>query len=110
MTKILTSAVLALIAVWASQVQGGGAPPPFTLISIEKMHCEGCAKRIGGKLQAVAGVKGIQYDVQKKLFWIHPQEGRQVSPRALWEAVEQAKDRPTLLEGPAGKFNAKPAS
>lgn len=110
MTKFLTSALLAVILAWSGQAQGGGAPPAYTVIGVEKMHCDGCAQRISTQLQTVAGVKNIQYDVQRKLLWIHPQEGRQLSPRALWEAVEQGKDRPTFLQNPAGRFNAKPAS
>ena len=39
-----------------------------------------------------------------------PQEGKTVSAKALWEAVEQAGFKPTKLEGPTGKFTAKPSA
>jgi hypothetical protein len=52
--------------------QNPGNPPAYTVITVEKMHCESCAKRIAGKLYEVAGVEKIQLDVQKKILWIQP--------------------------------------
>jgi copper chaperone CopZ len=88
--------------------QTGGNPPAYTVITVEKMHCENCAKRIADKLYAVAGVEKIQVDVEKKLMWVHPKVGAQPSPRGLWEAVEKGADRPLRLQGPAGVFTSKP--
>ncbi len=104
--------VLALAALLSGQAQGGQAQggPAYSVLWVEKMHCAGCAKRIGGKLQEVPGVAKIQYDVEKKLLWVHPQPGKQLSPRALWEAVEKGKDRPIRLHGPNGVFTTKPQS
>jgi copper chaperone CopZ len=96
---------LALVPQGRSQ---GSAPAAYTAIVVEKMHCDNCAKRIGGQLQAVPGVAKIQYDVQKKTFWVHPQPGQVVSPRGLWEAIEKGEDRPIVLQGPSGTFNQKP--
>lgn len=102
--------VLALAVGGASLVVAGGTPPAYTVIQVEKMHCESCAQRIGGKLQETPGVKTIQYDVEKKLLWVHPQPGTTLSPKTLWEAVERGKDRPVRLQGPSGTFVAKPQS
>jgi copper chaperone CopZ len=88
--------------------QGGGNPPAYTVITLEKMHCDGCAKRIAGKLYEVPGVDKIQVDVAKKLMWVHPKAGAQPSPRGLWEAVEKGADRPLRLHGPQGVFTSKP--
>jgi copper chaperone CopZ len=88
--------------------QGPGSPPAYTVITLEKMHCDGCAKRIAGKLYEVAGVDRIQVDVEKKLMWVHPKAGVQPSPRGLWEAVEKGADRPLRLQGPYGDFKSKP--
>lgn len=84
--------------------------PRYSVIQVEKMHCDGCAARIGGKVREVANVGVIQYDVQKKLLWVHPKDGQQLSPRALWEAVERANDRPVQLFTPTGTFTKKPQS
>jgi copper chaperone CopZ len=111
-TKFLagSSALLALLSILGGFARGQEAPTTYTVIAVEKMHCEGCAQRIGAKLQQVPGVKALQVDVEKKLFWVHPTEGIQVSPRALWEAVEQGKDRPLWVHGPSGKLTQKPKS
>ncbi|MCI0684902.1 MAG: heavy-metal-associated domain-containing protein [Gemmataceae bacterium] len=85
-------------------------PPAYTVITVEKMHCANGAKRIGNKLYEVAGVKSVQADVAKKKFWVHPEPGKQPSPRDLWDAVEKASDRPTRLHGPLGVFVQKPQS
>jgi copper chaperone CopZ len=88
--------------------QDPNAPPVHTVLTLEKLDCASCAKRIGGKVQEVPGVARIQYDVEKKLLWVHPQPGKQPSPRALWEAAEKANGGPTRLHGPYGVYTAKP--
>lgn len=102
--------VFGLLAVAGAYGQTGGNPPTYTVITVEKMHCDGCAKRIAGKLYEVAGVDKIQVDVQKKLLWVHPKAGAQPSPRGLWEAVEKGADVPVRLQGPYGTFTTKPKS
>ncbi|MCI0638339.1 MAG: heavy-metal-associated domain-containing protein [Gemmataceae bacterium] len=84
--------------------------PAYTVITVEKMHCNGCAQRIAKKLYEVPGVEKIQVDVQKKLFWVHPQTGKQPSPKLLWEAVEKGDDKATKLQGPSRTFTKKPQS
>lgn len=88
--------------------QNPNSPPAYTVITVEKMDCASCAKRIAGKLYEVAGVDKIQVDVEKKLMWVHPKAGAQPSPRGLWEAVEKGNDRPVRLHGPSGVFTSKP--
>lgn len=112
MLKVLSGlvfcAALALVAGSELHGQNPGNPPAYTVITLEKMHCDGCAKRIAGKLYEVAGVDKIQVDVEKKLMWVHPKTGVQPSPRGLWEAVEKGADRPLRLQGPYGVFTSKP--
>jgi copper chaperone CopZ len=94
------------------QTQGQNPSPPaaYTVITVEKMHCDSCAKRIAGKVYEINGVDKIQVDVEKKLLWVHPKAGVQLSPRGLWEAVEKSNDRPTRLHSPSGVFTTKPQS
>lgn len=114
MSKLLKGLVLFAAAGFlvSAQIQGQNpsTPPAYTVITVQKMHCAGCAKRIAGKLYEVAGVEKIQVDVEKKTLWVHPKTGTQPSPRGLWEAVEKASDQPTRLHGPYGVFIAKPQS
>ncbi|MBI2806348.1 MAG: heavy-metal-associated domain-containing protein [Planctomycetes bacterium] len=112
MSKILASCLIAfgLLVAVGTHAQSGGNPPAYTVITVEKMHCEGCAKRIAGKLYEVPGVDKIQVDVKQKILWVHPKAGVQPSPRGLWEAVEKGSDTPVRLQGPYGTFTAKPKS
>lgn len=112
MLKVLSGlvfcAALALVVSGELHGQNPSSPPAYTVITLEKMHCDGCAKRIASKLYEVAGVDKIQVDVEKKLMWVHPKAGVQPSPRGLWEAVEKGADRPLRLQGPYGNFTSKP--
>lgn len=114
MSKILMSLTLfvaaGILVCGQSHGQNPNSPPAYTVISVEKMHCNSCAQRLAGKLYEVPGVEKIQVDVEKKVVWVHPKAGVQPSPRNLWEAVEKGNDRPTKLHGPYGVFTAKPQS
>ena len=81
---------------------------PYTWIFVEDMHCSNCAKKIARKLYNVSGVLKVQANVPKDYAVVTPQEGTRLSPRALWEAVEQAKFKPVKLQGPMGIFTEKP--
>ncbi len=85
-------------------------PPAVTTITVAKMHCGGCAKKIANKLRGVAGVAGVRTDVKAATATVAAQAGHAPSPRALWEAVEKAGHKPVRLDGPAGTFTAKPQS
>lgn len=84
--------------------------PPSTTISVQGMHCAGCASKVAGNLQAVAGVTKAEVDATKAVAIVVPKSNAAPSPRALWEAVEKAGYKPTKLVGPAGTFTAKPKS
>ena len=84
------------------------AEPAWTSVTVKEMHCEGCAKKIAARLYAVRGVKEVRVDVKEKTLFVAPQQSKEVSPRAIWEAVEKAKNVPIRLAGPAGTFTEKP--
>lgn len=81
-----------------------------TTISVEGMHCSGCASKVAGNLQKVAGVNKAEVDAAKAVAFVSAKPDAVPSPRALWEAVEKAGYKPTKLVGPAGTFTAKPKS
>ena len=80
----------------------------YTWIFVDDMHCSNCAKKIARKLYTVSGVVKVQANVAKNYAVVTPQAGAQLSPRALWEAIEQAKFQPVKLQGPTGVFTSKP--
>ena len=108
------AAVLALLlvgaAVWAAELASADSKSTVSKISVSKMHCPVCAKKITAKLKEITGVADAQADVKAGVVSVTPKKGKTLSPRALWEAVEQAKYTPTRLEGPSGTFKSKPKS
>ena len=79
-----------------------------TVITIPGMHCGGCAKKVAAKLVEVQGVAKAEPDMETKTIKVTPKADAVLSPKALWEAVETAKQKPMKLEGPSGTFTSKP--
>ena|SRR5687768_7615194 len=84
------------------------AASPSTVIQIEDMHCANCARKIASKLYGVPGVVEVRTNVAADTATVLPQQRRQPSPKAMWEAVEKAGFKPVKLEGPQGAFTSKP--
>jgi len=102
----LTIALMLVVAALAGHVVAADAPQ--TSIKVTKMCCGGCAKKIAAKLYTVPGVTTVQVDLPSKTVIVTPQANVALSPRAIWEAIEGAKDIPVLLAGPHGTFKQKP--
>lgn len=79
-----------------------------TSITIDGMHCAGCAKKIATRLRAVAGVADAQVSAETGTAAVTPKDKANVSPRSLWESIEKAGYTPTKLVGPGGTFTKKP--
>ncbi|MCX8139392.1 MAG: heavy-metal-associated domain-containing protein [Gemmataceae bacterium] len=79
-----------------------------TVITIPGMDCGGCAKKVAAKLVAVQGVAKAEPDMETKTIKVTLKADAVLSPKALWEAVEKAKQQPMKLEGPSGTFTSKP--
>jgi copper chaperone len=104
--KLCTTIAAAVLLTFISNASA--AEPAWSSIEVKKMHCAGCAKKIAARLYAVRGVKEVRVDVDKKTLFVAPQQNAALSPRAMWEAVEKAKDVPIRLAGPSGTFTGKP--
>jgi copper chaperone CopZ len=81
----------------------------YTTIKVTDMHCATCAKKIAARLYVLPGVVRVHADVEKNLAYVVPQRDKNPSPRAIWEAIEQAGFEPVALSGPGGRFTTKPA-
>lgn len=103
----VTLAALAVV-VLAGSVRAADAVP--TTITVEDMHCMGCAKKIAARLYKVPGVVAVKADVPASRLVVQSKPEQNPSPKAMWEAVEQAGYKPAKLEGAAGTFTAKPQS
>lgn len=102
------SAACAVLALFVTVIRA--ADPPSTTISVQGMHCAGCASKVSSNLQAVTGVQKASADAAKSVAVVTAKANASPSPKALWEAVEKAGYKPTKLVGPAGTFTAKPKS
>ena len=75
-----------------------------TAITIDDMHCAGCAKKIAGRLYRLKGVVKVRTDVKANLAIVTPQAKKEVDAKAAWEAVQKAGFQPTKLVGPQGTY------
>ncbi|MCA9205412.1 MAG: heavy metal-associated domain-containing protein [Pirellulaceae bacterium] len=105
--RLLVSAML--LTGWLVSTANAASPVKnASAIVVKDMHCATCAQKIAAKLYAVPAVLEVRADVKSNTAYIVPQSNKQVSPRALWEAVEAAGFEPVALNGPSGSFKSKP--
>jgi len=79
-----------------------------TAIKLESIHCAGCAKKIVAKVSTIVGVAKVETDLKAAVVKVQPKPAFELSPRALWQAVEEAGQKPVKLEGPSGTFTSLP--
>ena len=86
------------------------APLEYITIHVADMHCAGCCKKVSSKLYTIKNVIKVQTNLQKHLAIVVAKPGAKMSPRQLWEAIEQVKMKPTKLVMPNAKavYTAKP--
>lgn len=104
----LFACVAVVSLIFAGQVRA--AQPTYTTIHVSDMHCDACAKKIAAELYVLPGVHEVRADVPKSIAYVVPKSQENVSPRAVWEAVEKAGFTPVKLSGPSGVFTGKPKS
>ncbi len=107
-----SSMVVANVLAWAmacAAIGEGAEPPTQTVVSIKGLHCAACATKVTKKLQALSNVKSATVDSEKGTAVVVPMALKDVSSRAIWEAVESAGYKPVELKGPSGTYKEKPA-
>ena len=92
----------------ANPVSALAAKPRPIELYVKDMHCQTCAKKIASKLYEIPGVVKVSTDVKKGLAVIVPEQTRQPSPKAMWEAVEAATFEPIKLACSSGTYTQKP--
>ena len=108
MTGALAMALLGTLAAFAQAQQP--AQQAWTRVTLEELHCQGCVKKLNGKVTAVSGVAEMRVDMKAKTIWAIHKQGTTPSPKALWEAVEEADQTPTRMDAPSGSYTSKPRS
>lgn len=110
MTAVLAAAVLAVVATFAQAQNQQQQAQAWTSVKLDDIHCQGCVKKLNGKVTAVSGVAEMRVDMKAKTIWAIHKQGMTPSPRALWEAVEEADQTPTRMDAPSGSYTSKPRS
>ena len=105
-SMVVTNVLAWLMACVA--ISGAAETPNSTLVSIKGMHCASCAKKVTKRLQAISNVKSASADAEKGSAVVITADDKDLSPKAVWEAVEAAGYKPIELTGPAGTFKTKP--
>ena len=110
MSRLTLCFIIAISAI-AAVAQHGLAERPqtrMTVIEVETMHCDDCAREIASHLYRVPGVVGVSTNLDAQRVFIDPQQNIDPAPRAMWEAIESAGYEPVRLAGPFGVFTTKP--
>lgn len=81
---------------------------PVIKITIQGIHCGGCAKRANKALTEVKNVKSVKVDVESGTATVTMADDKQPSPKSLWEAIEKARLKPIKIACPSGTFTEKP--
>lgn len=84
------------------------ASPSDTVVNVGEM-CGGCVKKITARLNQMPEIASFQCDIAKKTVTVTPAAAG-LSPRVLWEALEEIGKKPVTMVGPAGTFTTKPAN
>lgn len=106
----LLAAGVAVVAATRTAEAAKTAKKTVTTMTVTGEMCGGCVKKITAKLQPMSGVARVQCDIKTKTVHVTPQRGRTLSPRKLWEAMEEIGKTPAKLSGPSGTFTKKPKS
>lgn len=106
----LVVAAAALVFISADSFGAEQRQSDATVVTVEGEMCGGCVKKIKAALSELKGIAEVNGDTKAKKVTIVPAEAVDLSPRALWEALEKAGKKPVLLAGPHGTFKSKPKS
>jgi copper chaperone CopZ len=102
--------VMAAMAALLTAPDSRAAEPAQIQISIQGMHCAGCASKVSRRLQGVSGVASAKVDPASAFAEVTTKPNVVPSPKALWEAIERAGYKPVKLVTPGGTFTKKPQS
>jgi mercuric ion binding protein len=100
-------AILALAVSVPSSEAALFADKTATVVEVSEM-CGGCVKKITQRFEKVTDVASIKCDIPSKSVTITPKASVTLSPKTLWEIMDEIGKTPVKLAGPSGTFTAKP--
>lgn len=108
--RLFVAAAAAFVFAATQSFSAEQRPSAATVVTVEGEMCGGCVKKIQAALAEVKGIAEVTGDTKAKTVTIVPAPAVDLSPRALWEAIEKAGKKPAMLVGPHGTFKSKPKS
>jgi copper chaperone CopZ len=108
--NLFVAAAAALVLATTNALAAEQRQSAATVVTVEGDMCGGCVKKIKAALAEVKGIAEVTGDSKAKTVTIVPAQSVDLSPRAVWEAIEKAGKKPTMLAGPHGTFKSKPKS
>jgi len=107
-TFLPLAAAILLIATERESLAG---PPASTqtVITVGEM-CGGCVKQITARLNTFPGIAKVECNIKSKSVTITPKPDVSLSPKSLWEVLDEIGKTPVKLSGPGGTFTSKPKS
>jgi copper chaperone CopZ len=85
----------------AEQSPAAGAP---IVVTIDNMHCQGCANKIAGQISTLKGVTKVSIDMEGGLLVVETSRNIQLSPWAVIDAVAKANERPLAVVSSQGEM------
>ena len=88
------------------------APTSFQTVEIvaEGMCCQGCARKVAGKLYTARGVRSVDTDVPTHAVKVQAPQAGVAYLGTLWDAVAAGDGAPTSLVTADATFKLKPAA
>jgi copper chaperone CopZ len=94
---LLTTLLIGLLAATTAEAPPAALPTGVVEVSVDEIHCAGCAKKIARKLYAVKNVQKVESDLEKAVVTVRLTKGAAVLPAPLWRAVEAGGAKPIEL-------------
>lgn len=107
-THYVQALIVAITVFAADGVRAESPATTTTTITCSRM-CPKCGQKISERLRAMPGVADARTNVDAKAIVIVARPQHALSPRALWEMVENGGESPVTLQGPSGAFTQKPS-
>ena len=83
------------------------SPANTTIVTVSKL-CPTCGKKIVQKLEQLPQAAGASMNVEQQVIQVTAKAEQVLSPRIVWETVEEGGEQPIKLQGPNGTFTTKP--
>lgn len=78
-----------------------------TVMTVSEM-CGGCVNKITKRFEGVEGIEKVTCDIASQKVTVVPKQGISLSPRGVWEIMEEIQKAPKKMVCPSGTFTAKP--